>query len=312
MPQPLRLVFAGTPEFAAVSLRALLAQDEFQIAAVYTQPDRPAGRGRQLTPSAVKQVGLEHGLVVRQPLTLRDEAEQAHLRDLRLDVLVVVAYGLILPQPVLAAPRRGCVNLHASLLPRWRGAAPIERAILAGDTHTGVSLMLIEPELDSGPVIATVSCPITETDTAGDLHARLARLGADLLCEKLPAWVLGEIPAVAQDHSQATYAAKINKAETRLDWSASALTLARQIRAFNPRWGASAVLGGEQVRISMAETGANVSAHSPGTIVKAKGGILEVATGQGTLRLLTLQAPGKRPVSAADYINARPGLGNHR
>ncbi|MFO1434934.1 MAG: methionyl-tRNA formyltransferase [Gammaproteobacteria bacterium] len=307
----MRLAFAGTPEFAAVALRALLARDEFQIAAVYTQPDRPAGRGRQLTPSAVKQVALERGLSVRQPLTLRSESEQARLRDLTLDVLVVVAYGLILPQEVLAAPRRGCVNLHASLLPRWRGAAPIERAILAGDTHTGVSFMLIEPELDSGPVIATVDCPIEATDTAGDLHARLAQLGAGLLCRKLAPWVRGEIETVAQNHSEATYAAKITKAETMLDWSAPAMTLARQVRAFNPRWGAVATLAGEQVKIWTAEIGTSVNTHSPGAIVRAKEGVLEVATGEGTLRLLIVQAPGKRPVSAADFINARPRLGGN-
>lgn len=309
MSQRLRLAFAGTPAFAATALKALIASNAHDIAAVYTQPDRPAGRGRQLTASAVKQVALDHGLAVRQPLTLRDTEAQAAFAALNLDLLVVVAYGLILPDAVLDAPRLGAINIHASLLPRWRGAAPIERAILAGDSETGVTLMQVEPELDAGPMLAIRRCPVGPHDTAGDLHDRLAAMGAELLMATLPEIAAGRIAPQTQDERLVTYAAKIDKRETQLDWTLPAEQLCRKVRAFNPRWGTSAILAGEPVRILEAEVLDTVSNHfQPGQLIAASGVGIDIATGDGCLRLKRLQAPGKRPVAAADYLNARQDL----
>ncbi len=304
----LRIVFAGTPEFAAVSLRALLDDGSHDILAVYCQPDRPAGRGRALTACAVKRLAVERGLPVHQPTGFREAGELEAIRALRPDLLIVVAYGLILPRALLEIPRLGCINVHASLLPRWRGAAPIERAIIAGDTETGVTLMRVERRLDSGPVLAVARCPIAEDDTAGALHDRLARLGAALLVSTLPSVANGTVTATQQDEALATYAAKIDRREAELDWSMSAAALARRVRALNPRLGASTTIAGETVKIWLAESTAEPCARPPGEIVRAGSAGIDIATGDGVLRLLSIQPPGRRAVSAAEFLNARPRL----
>ena len=313
MPDPLRLAFAGTPDFAVPSLQALLDAAAYEIVAVYTQPDRPAGRGRRLSESPVKQLALRYGLTVRQPPSLRDPQAQMAFAELQLDALIVVAYGMILPAAILAVPRFGCINVHASLLPRWRGAAPIERAMLAGDRETGVTIMCVEPALDSGPTLAQASCPINAVDTAGTLHDRLAVLGAQLLMAALPRYFADEIKPLAQNEQEVTYAAKLSKAETRLDWHDAAVELALKVRAFNPRLGATARLGDHELKIWSADalavdTTASPGAVEPGTILHANRTGIDVATGDGVLRLLQVQEPGRRPVTAADYLNAHPEL----
>ncbi len=303
----LRLIFAGTPAFAAISLEALLAQGRHEVVAVYARPDRPAGRGRAVTAGAVKQLALKHGLPVRQPARL-DEAEVAGLAAYKPDAVIVAAYGLLLPPALLELPRLGCINIHASLLPRWRGAAPIERAILAGDVETGVTLMRMVPALDSGPILAQRRCLIGEQDTAGDLHDKLAALGAELLLEKLPAIAASGVQAAPQDERLATYARKIIKTEARLDWRRPAVELARAARAFNPRPGATAILGGREIKVLRVHPVRGPVAGPPGTIIHAGPEGIDVQTGDGLLRLQTLQAPGRRPVTAADYLNAHPEL----
>ena len=233
MSRSLRLVFAGTPEFAAVHLQALIDAG-YPIAAVYTQPDRPAGRVQKLAMSPVKQLALSHGIPVQQPPTLRDPAAQATLAALEPDLLVVVAYGLILPQAVLDIPRLGCINSHASLLPRWRGAAPIQRALEAGDAESGVTVMRMEAGLDTGPMLSKVSTPLTADDTGGSLHDRLASLGAAAVVQALPGLADGSLAGEVQDDDLATYAHKLNKDEARLDWGRPAVELERRIRAFDP------------------------------------------------------------------------------
>ena len=289
-----------------MSLRALIADARHDLCAVYTQRDRPAGRGRVLTASPVKQVAVAHNLHVLQPLTLREEWALKTLQAL--DLLVVVAYGLILPKEVLTAPTLGCINVHASLLPRWRGAAPIERAILAGDTESGVTIMQVEQALDSGPILRQVTCPIQDEDTAGTLHDRLAQLGAKLLTETLLPLARGEIVPQRQDDGAATYAEKIDKREAELDWRQPAQELACKVRAFNPRPGARAIVNSERCKIWQAVAMSAAPNAAPGQVVAASPDGIDIATGEGILRLLMLQAPSKRPVAAADYLNAHPQL----
>lgn len=303
---PLRIVFAGTPEFALPCLDALVASGHAPVA-VYTQPDRPSGRGRKLTAGPVKQRALELGLTVLQPLSLRPPEALAELAALAPDLLVVVAYGLILPPAVLALPVHGCWNIHASLLPRWRGAAPIHRALLAGDTQTGVCLMQMERGLDTGPVLIERSCPINADDTALTLHDRLAQLGADVLVEGLRALIDGRLPpARAQPDQGVTYASKIERADGQVDWTSPATVIERQVRALQPWPMAEADLAGE--RIKLHQVALADGRGSPGGILRADRGGLEVACGEGSLRLLRLQRPGGRPLSASEYLNARQDL----
>jgi len=248
MTEPLRIVFAGTPEFAAEHLKALL-DSPYEIVAVYTQPDRPAGRGQKLMPSPVKQLALEHGIVVLQPPTLRNAEAQAELAALKPDLLVVVAYGLILPQVVLDIPRLGCINSHASLLPRWRGAAPIQRAVEAGDSESGVTVMRMEAGLDTGPMLLKSVTPISAEDTGGTLHDRLAELGPPAVLQAIAGLAAGTLDGEIQDDSLATYAHKLNKDEARIDWNRPAVELERLIRAFNPWPISHSTLSGEALKV---------------------------------------------------------------
>jgi len=286
MSRPLRVVFAGTPQFAVPSLEACLASGA-QVVAVYTQPDRPAGRGRKLAASPVKQAALAAGITVEQPETLRDKSARERLRDHAPDLMIVVAYGLILPKSVLAIPRLGCWNVHASILPRWRGAAPIQRAILAGDLETGVDVMQMEAGLDTGPVLLEARTPIHPDDTGGRLHDRLAELGADALGEALARVLRGEtLVARAQSADGVTYAHKLDKAEAQLDWSEPAAVLARKVRAFDPWPVAEAVIGGERLRLWSAEAvAAGDYVAPPGTLVERHRDAIDIATGDGLLRI---------------------------
>ncbi len=311
-PKPLRLVFAGTPEFAVPGLVAC-REAAADVVAVYTQPDRPAGRGRKLTPSAVKRAALAFGIPVEQPATLKDAATRERLRAYAPDLIVVIAYGLILPRVVLAIPRLGCWNVHASLLPRWRGAAPIERALLAGDAETGVCLMQMDAGLDTGPVLRSAALPITAGDTAGALHDRLAVLGAKVLGEGLARVLAGRpLPATPQASAGATYAHKLDKAEAKLDLARGASELERQVRAFNPWPVAEVELAGERVRVWKAQIGPSGTGDgergTPGTVLAASKHGIDIACGQGVLRILQLQRAGGRVIDAADYLNARPAL----
>jgi methionyl-tRNA formyltransferase len=300
----MKIVFAGTPEFAVPPLEALLAGPH-EICAIYTQPDRPAGRGRKLTPSPVKQVAERHGIPVFQPVGLKDPAEQEQLRALQADLMVVVAYGLILPKAVLDIPRLGCINIHASLLPRWRGAAPIQRAVLAGDDATGVTIMFIEPRLDAGPMLLKKTCSIGPLETAGELHDRLSRLGADALMEALPALESGAMQPEIQDESLVTYAAKLDKEEALLDWTKPAIDLERQVRAFNPWPVAETEYRGQKLRIWLAQALDESTTAAPGTVL-ARDKTLDVATGRGVLRLAEVQLPGAKRIAAQDFLNAHP------
>jgi len=300
----LKILFAGTPDFAVPSLRALIASPA-RLVAVYTQPDRPAGRGRRLTASPVKETAIAHGVPVYQPATLKDPAAAAALADLQPDLMVVAAYGLLLPPAVLAAPRLGCINVHASLLPRWRGAAPIQRALLAGDKETGITIMAMEAGLDTGPMYLTRITAIAERETGGSLHDRLAVLGAEALMEALPGISTGRLQPVSQDPDGATYARKISKDEARVDWELPALEIERQIRAFNPWPIAETRLDGTHLRLWDAAAIDAPAEAPPGTVIAANKIGVDVATGQGLLRVTRLQLAGKRPMDAPDFINAR-------
>ena len=303
----MRIVFAGTPDFAVPCLRAAAARNE--VVAVYTQPDRPAGRGRGLTLSPVKREAIARGIPVLHPENFKAQVSRDALAALQPDVMVVVAYGLILPQSVLDIPAHGCWNVHASLLPRWRGAAPIQRAIQAGDTETGVCLMQMERGLDTGPVLLSQALPIGEGDTGGQLHDRLSELGAQVLSDGLGLLRAGIVPvARAQPAEGVTYAHKLDKAEARLDWTHPAEALARTVRAFNPWPMAEAQLAGERVRIHGAVPLALEHRAAPGTVLLAGREGIDVACGEGALRIRVLQREGGRAITAADYLNARREL----
>jgi len=299
-----RVLFAGTPAFALASLDALLAAGVRPLA-VYTQPDRPAGRGRVLTPGPVKVRAQGEAIPVRQPRTLRDPDAQAALAALEPDLLIVAAYGLLLPQAVLDIPRYGCVNVHASLLPRWRGASPIQAAILAGDTETGVSLMRIDAGLDSGPVYARRAIRIGAADTAGNLHDRLAELGGALLCDNLPGLLEGRLEPVPQDAARVTHAGKFSPADAVLDWARPAAALERQVRAFNPVPGARFDLDGETIKCWRASV-RRCDGHVPGHVLDAGRHGIDIACGGDALRLLEVQRPGRRRVGAAELAAQLP------
>jgi methionyl-tRNA formyltransferase len=302
--QSLRIAFAGTPQFALPALRALLAS-RHQVVGVLTQPDRPAGRGRELRAPPIKLLATEHGLPVAQPATLKTAEGRATLHGWAPELMVVVAYGLILPKPVLMLPRMGCLNIHGSLLPRWRGAAPIQRAVLAGDAETGISIMQLDEGLDTGPVLLERRRPIGLHDTAGDLHDALSELGAAALLEAIDGLVTGELLPRAQPAEGVTHAAKIEKSEARIDWSATATQIDRRIRAFNPWPVAETRLAGEGLRLLRSSVvDAQVREAAPGTVLGLADDGLRVACGAGVIAISELQRAGKRPVSARDFANA--------
>ena len=319
-PSPLRVIFAGTPEFARTALEAIHAAGH-TVPLVLTQPDRPAGRGMKLQPSAVKQGALEHGIPVAQPTSLRLDgkypAEAAAARNAidaaQADVMVVAAYGLILPQWTLDAPRLGCLNIHASLLPRWRGAAPIHRAIEAGDAETGVTIMQMDAGLDTGDMLLVESLPILADDTTGSLHDRLAVLGGQMVVQALAQAAAGVLHPTPQPTEGVTYAHKIDKAEAAVDWSQPAAVLSQRIRAFNPFPGASGVLAGEVLKLWCCEihSALRPSDVRQGTILSANADGIDVACGDGVLRITTLQRPGGKRLAVADFLrgfDVAPGM----
>jgi methionyl-tRNA formyltransferase len=315
-----RIAYAGTPEFAVPALLGLIGS-RHSVVGVLTQPDRPKGRGRQLAASPVKQTAQSHEIPVSQPPSLKSAAERAELVSWRADALVVVAYGLILPRAVLDLPELGCLNIHASLLPRWRGAAPIQRAVLAGDRDTGVTIMRMDAGLDTGPILIQERVPIGDAETAGSLHDRLAQLGTAPLLAALEGLDKGTLSGTPQPAEGVTYAAKINKAEAVIDWTASATEIERKVRAFNPWPIAETMFGGEQLRIYSARTAGSgpsraadngPSGAAPGTILAIEADSAVVACGRGAVALTAVQRPGGKPISAGDFANAHRDLVGQR
>ena len=297
-----RIIFAGTPQFAVPSLQALL-NSSHTVCAVYTQPDRKAGRGRKLHASPIKTLALEHGIEVYQPVSLKDATAQAQLQDLHADVMIVAAYGLLLPKTVLDTPHLGCINIHASLLPRWRGAAPIQRAILAGEKTTGITLMRMDVGLDTGAIITQESCEIRDDDTGQTVHDRLAELGEKMLVDSID--TIEQLPVSAQDNSLATYAKKLEKTEAKLDWQEPAIVLERKVRAFNPWPVAQANLFDQTLRIWAAKAlPASSTSTTIGEILRCQPDGIDVVTADGVLRLLQVQMAGGKPISVRDLLNA--------
>ena len=302
--EKLRLSFAGTPKIAAVILETLISRTAYSIAAIYTQPDRKAGRGQKLCSSEVKQLAEKHELPVLQPETTEAIDPENQLSEV--DVLVVVAYGMLIPEKILHHPSYGCINVHTSLLPRWRGAAPIQRAIQAGDTHTGISIMQIDAGLDTGPIYMQERCAIEPTDTADTLENKLAVLGASCLIKTLGNLETNKITLSKQNNDLATYAPKITKVEAELDWSLSAIELERIIRAFNPSPIAYTILNGIRLRVWQASVITCTVSDPPGTIINCSNSGIDVTTGNGVLRLLQVQPSGKRVMSTAEFLHGRP------
>ncbi|KGQ69017.1 methionyl-tRNA formyltransferase [Gallibacterium anatis] len=306
--KPLNIIFAGTPDFAAQHLQALLAS-QHRVIAVYTQPDKPAGRGKKLQPSAVKQLALAHNLPIFQPKSLRKEEAQQQLAQLNADVMVVVAYGLILPKAVLEMPRLGCLNVHGSLLPRWRGAAPIQRAIWAGDEQTGVTIMQMDEGLDTGDMLHKVSCEISKDETSASLYQKLATLAPQALIEVLDHLEEGKYPPQAQQNEFSNYAEKLSKEEAKLDWSLPAVQLERCIRAFNP-WPISWLQttdaqGNNQILKVYQATVLPHQNQTVGTVLQANKQGIQIATADGVLNITQLQPAGKKPMAVQDFLNGR-------
>ena len=301
-----RIIFAGTPEFSIPSLLAVL-NSKHQVCAVYTQPDRKAGRGRKLQASPIKQVALKHHIEVYQPISLKNTEAQAQLVALQADLMIVVAYGLLLPKAVLEAPRYGCINVHASLLPRWRGAAPIQRALIADDKVTGITLMQMNQGLDTGAILMSENCEILSDDIGQTLHDRLAQLGAQILTNTLDD--IENLPATPQDDNQATYAKKLEKQEAQLDWQEPAIILERKVRAFNPWPIAQVTLFNQTLRVWAAKALPSTITSEPiGTVIHCQHDGIDVVTGEGILRLLKVQRAGGKPISVGDFLNAHPEL----
>ena len=301
----MKIIFAGTPDFAATHLQALISQHE--VVAVYTQPDRPAGRGKKLNASPVKLLAEQNNLPIYQPQSLKDPEQQTILANLQADIMVVVAYGLILPQVVLDAPRLGCINVHGSILPRWRGAAPIQRAVEAGDKETGVTIMQMDAGLDTGAMLTITRCPIEPSETSGSLYDKLAALGAPALLSTLDKLKAGTAVAVAQDNGQSTYAKKIDKAEALIDWSQPAIIIDQRIRAFSPFPAAYTEIEGLRVKIWAAQTSTQQLGTS-GEIVAADGNGLLVGCGQGSLLLTEIQLAGKSRMPVSEILRSRVEL----
>ncbi|MEZ7493460.1 methionyl-tRNA formyltransferase [Pseudoalteromonas distincta] len=302
MTQPLRIIFAGTPDFAARHLQALI-QSEHQIVGVYSQPDRPAGRGKKLKASEVKELALEHNLPVFQPQSLKNDEALAELTSLNADIIIVVAYGLILPKAILEAPRLGCLNVHGSILPRWRGAAPIQRAIWAGDEQTGVTIMQMDEGLDTGDMLHISRCPISTTETSASLYTKLAELGPDALIETINKLANGEITPEPQNDELANYAKKLSKEEANIDWSLSALQIERNIRSFNPWPMCFTQMGGQTVKIHQAQV--MLQSGDPGQILSSDKNGVVVACGEHALCITQLQPQGKKPMAINDFLNGR-------
>ncbi|MDN3476771.1 methionyl-tRNA formyltransferase [Pseudoalteromonas sp. APC 3355] len=302
MTQPLRIIFAGTPDFAARHLQALI-QSEHQIVGVYSQPDRPAGRGKKLKASEVKELALEHNLPVFQPQSLKNDEALAELTSLNADIMIVVAYGLILPKAILEAPRLGCLNVHGSILPRWRGAAPIQRAIWAGDEQTGVTIMQMDEGLDTGDMLHISRCPISTTETSASLYTKLAELGPDALIETINKLANGEITPEPQNDELANYAKKLSKEEAYIDWSMSALQIERNIRSFNPWPMCFTQMGGQTVKIHQAQV--LLQSGDPGQILSSDKNGVVVACGEHALCITQLQPQGKKPMAINDFLNGR-------
>jgi methionyl-tRNA formyltransferase len=300
----LRVLFAGTPDFAAAHLQALLDAPDMSVIGVYTQPDRPAGRGKKLTASPVKKLALDHQLPVFQPQSLKDSDQQRILSELQADIMVVVAYGLILPQAVLDTPQLGCINVHGSILPRWRGAAPIQRAIEAGDTDTGVTIMQMDAGLDTGAMLSVSRCAIDSNETSASLHQKLEQLGAPALLHTLKSIAAGLAVAVDQDDQLSCYAAKITKQEALIDWNQSAQILDRQIRAFNPFPAAYTTLGELRIKIWQAEP-ATAASLAPGQIISADNTGLLVSCGEQSLLITEIQLPGKSRMAVSEVLKSR-------
>ncbi|MDH5387269.1 MAG: methionyl-tRNA formyltransferase [Gammaproteobacteria bacterium] len=307
MTDSIRIVYAGTPDFAVAPLSVLLESDH-EVVAVYTQPDRPAGRGREPRPSPVKQKALEYHIPVFQPESLKSEADQNVFRDLKPDLMVVTAYGLLLPQAVLDIPRLGCINIHASLLPRWRGAAPIQRAILAGDEKTGITIMQMDKGLDTGDMLAMQECSISDDETGSSLHDRLMVMGSETLVSMLPDFIQGKVLGQRQDDALATYASKLSKQEATIDWSLSARQIDRCVRAYNA-WPVAFTSWQKKnkpdvLRVWQSEVLDATSNAAAGTVLSCGRDGIDVATGDGILRLLQVQPSGKKVMAAADFANA--------
>lgn len=299
----LRIIFAGTPEFAAKHLEALL-EHKYNVVACYTQPDRPSGRGKKLQPSAVKQVALENDIPVCQPLSLKNEDAQAELESWNADLMIVVAYGLLLPKAALDTPKFGCINVHGSILPKWRGAAPIQRSVLAGDSETGVTIMQMDVGLDTGDMLLVETCPITAQDTSGSIYSKLEQIGPGALLKTVEQIANGTVVAESQNDDLATYAHKLTKQEAEIDWSDSAKIIDQKVRGYQPWPVAYAIIQDNAVKVWQVEVQAG-SNKPAGEIISAdKSGIL-VSTGEGAINILQLQPPGKKAMSAADFLNGR-------